>query len=436
MAYGSDRANPYRIRLGIDVPRARGVNTEVDPAALPPDQFRRLENVDFFGNRIINCKGLAKVNSSSAMTGSVMGIADDRAMGIGGGAAAGIDGRLYVTGASDVGVACYDPMLNTSTELFATSPYVGAPNESTAIFFDALEGYVYLSRDSGKVWRFRPGVVKSPAGTVAASQATPEHVLTFPNVMSPLSLFVTSMVRIGSLLYIATCTTSNGYVYSFDGKTLTEVDTFSMSDAVVVLTYLTKYRDRPVVFYCPSDNTSTVLPTVRYRADTGTWTAMTFPGSSGVELTQACEYKDKLFISGHLDDTANEGKIWQVSGTTITQVRSIANCQNSGIEGIATDGAYLYYSYGTSVDNNRYLGRYDNSSFSDTYATIDTSLSAAGSGQLSFQGKYLYAITENGGGTVTLYRAVTPYTSFSLAATLGLTSYNVNTVSLQRVVAV
>jgi hypothetical protein len=429
MAYGSDRANPYRVRLGIDVPRARGVNTEVDPAALPPDQFRRLENVDFRGNRIVNRKGLAKVNSSGAMTGSVMGIADDRGNN-------GSGKRIYYIGIDENGLAIYDPSQTTTYEYVSTFPFSNVATGSLGsknrmLFFDAKDGYVYFAKDdadtlsaassSTKLYRFRPGVVTSPGGSIATAQAMPEPVFQFsPTYATDASIAADSMQRVGSLLYIGASeklsaggSAVDAYVYRYDGTTLTQEDTYSITDSVNLTAVIATYRNRPVVLY--ATNSSLYPPVVRYKDDAGTWQSIAWPGGNGARFSSVCEYKDKLFVSGYTG-TAFQGAIWQISGTTMTAVKTISSMTGlDGIQGLATDGTYLYYTY---YKTNFYMGRYDDSSFSDTYATVATApfSNAEDSGPIVIQGKKLYTILTNNTTGPYLRQADLPTpTSFSTA---------------------
>lgn len=73
MPYGPERANNFRLRVGVDVPEFQGMNTEREPSSVPQAQFQELVNVRHDGGKIVNRKGLAKVNSGGAITGTPTG---------------------------------------------------------------------------------------------------------------------------------------------------------------------------------------------------------------------------------------------------------------------------------------------------------------------------------------------------------------------------
>jgi hypothetical protein len=73
MPYSGERANNIRVRVGVDVNEFQGMNTEREPASLPVTQFVELVNVRHDGGKLVNRKGLTKVNSGGAITGTPTG---------------------------------------------------------------------------------------------------------------------------------------------------------------------------------------------------------------------------------------------------------------------------------------------------------------------------------------------------------------------------
>jgi hypothetical protein len=401
--YLNDRAPASRLRLGLDVAEADGVNNERDPSAIKPSEFVDLKNVDFKGNRLVNRDGLAKFNSGSVMTGSVTGIADDRAMGIGGGQAAGIGTRVYIVRASETvtqSIITYDFALTTPSELLTMGYF---PN---TLFFDS--GYVWCGLETGDAGtppsylaRFRPGVVSSPSGAIGDSQASPEPVALLSATQS---YVIRDFVKLnGDLFFSVMEETSAAAVYKWDGQSLTRENSYAGNDAFVAV-----YRESVVVMY--NENPATT-PVVRSRSAAGTYSAISFPVSPATFTpTAARQYKDKLFISGFLASSPATGYILQLDGTSLTLVKTISNSR-LGVGGLEVYGGYLYYSYTdtTTSPDTVYLGRYDNSSFSDAYATVTTGNTNDG-GLMTIQGNRLYMLCT---GSKLAYAPTSDLTSWS-----------------------
>lgn len=396
MPFGSERAGKLQIRFGLTVGDAEGINTERDAIAIKPEQFTSLINVDHKANRIKNRDGLAKVNSSAAMTGSVLGLADDRVMGTGGGVTNGVGRRWYYIGT--LGLNSYDPSLGTPLELLTDTAYA-VSTAPAFMFFD--DGWVYFanaSLDSGNtyLYRFRPGVIVGPSDTVASVQAPPEK-LTIIDADANTATHLASMCKAGPYYYIgsghmvATDIVSTATVYRWDGKTLTQEDTRSITE-LGDFAILATYRDRPVVMY--GSGVHSTEPVCKYKADSGTWTALTWPTAGvGFYVNATCEFKDKLWWAGHESDTANAGQLYSLDGTTITKEREITTTltQNAGFTGMVAYDGYLYFLYykdATGV----YLGRYDGTTWTNEYKLITATPTT--SGPLWIQGGKMWAGTD------------------------------------------
>lgn len=365
-------------------------------------QFLELTNVEHLGTMLKNRDGLAKVNSSAAMTGSVMGVADDRAMGIGGGTLAGVGTRWYYLHYD--GLSVYDSGLSTPMEYITSTVFntEAGGGVCALIFFD--DGWVYYASngvDGGStyLYRFRPGVVTGPTDTVGSVQAEPEKVAVIDADAST-TTYLTSMCKAGPYYYlgtahnVATDIVSSPAVYKWDGKTVSLENSTALTDGAdhaVVATY----RDRPVVMYNSAAGAAgAIIPTVRYKADDGTWTGLTWPTASTSFLVNAtCEFKDKLWWAGKEEASADDGQIYSLSGTTITKEREITNTldMNTGFTGMVVSGGYLYFLYyKTAVGT--ILGRYDGTTWTNEYKTIvATGVGFLSCGPLWVQGGRMYA---------------------------------------------
>ena len=76
---GTERGvkTPIRLRVGVDVPRFTGVNTQYDPAAIADHELQLFENGRWSGSDLIARSGLEKV-INTPLSGCVDGIYDDR----------------------------------------------------------------------------------------------------------------------------------------------------------------------------------------------------------------------------------------------------------------------------------------------------------------------------------------------------------------------
>lgn len=123
---------------------------------------------------------------------------------------------------------------------------------------------------------------------------------------------------------------------------------------------------------------------IRKRLSAGSWSNLTLPSHpAGMDATplscgQPVVYNSKLWVPGHLVQIAGGNTVpWAVSVTAsdvVTyehQVSSTAGRFFFG--GFFRADIYLYYTWGaTDLTSPNYLGRYDGSTWNDTYYQIDT----------------------------------------------------------------
>ncbi len=332
MMQGKERGlrNPFALRVGIQVPRFRGTNTLGDASSCGDDEYRALENVEHDGSKWNSRDGLAKVNSSAAMTGQVYGLWDEGDGG-GGGSGLGLGGPVRLYGGVNANAAslvyAYDSSLTTVGQQFKVNPgessfgamlalheefmrLLPTPFQAASEGTDAdNEARILLGGTSGKVYMWRPAFI--PQGKTLLDVApTPRLLFQCPGLSG--SDDITSFVFVAGILFIASDSGSDVKVFAFDGQTVSLQDTISSVDTGI----LGQWRGQ---IYCASNAQS-----IRQRDWNGAWTSLTFPGTVTAFIPrQILEYGTSVYFAGQ-DGAGGTGEIMSWDGTTMTAARSIA----------------------------------------------------------------------------------------------------------------
>lgn len=313
--------SPLLVRVGTDIAKLRGTNTQGDPGSIGDDQFQALINVSSDGTRWGSRDGQSKVNSAAAMTGCVYGMwDDDDGLGFGGGPV-----RVYggVPSANKFFYA-YDSELSTPSQRFKQNPLETTQGESpvldiheefAALRLGAVAGdeiaeenlstRLIIGGSAGRAYEWIP--TSPPEGrTLLDTAAYPKHILTIPGLTTGT---VRSLAWWEGVLYLLVTDGSNGAVYAYDGETLALEDTVVGSGpsilGVYVGTILALYGDK--VFRVRG--TDGVWSTVDMSAVSGAW------GSNDIK-----EYGANAYICGSEGALAT---ILRWDGTDLTVAQTL-----------------------------------------------------------------------------------------------------------------
>jgi hypothetical protein len=422
-----------QFRVGQDFAHFGGELLDVDPASIPPGWCERLVNARI-GPRGMDIRERPGLTSrlSAPLTGVLVGLADEKAWS-GGGADSTLGGRntrIYfpssVHNDADVGRAAELGrvlVLDSSLAQFLT---LWRPVTAGArFFFQDTDGWVYTD-EGAKVngaaadaeiyfCRFKPAIVKADdhASGTAAYEASLERLARLAGTEAAGPLFYNqglwSACRVGPYILVGrggACTgaafTDVPKVLRWDGRTFTTE--YSLSDLSVVgtiSTYVMPYQEGAVVVFSESSTPGGATdPTLFFARDSGgTYAALTTSATTDNNSVprQWATYRNKLYIRMRVNGT--NGRIVSYDGgSAITDERDASALGGAGTEyfvaGPVVLGAYLYYVWVDDLGGSRryYLGRYDGTTWSDTYATIITADSepASPAGFLVSQGSRLY----------------------------------------------
>jgi hypothetical protein len=406
----NERASPLRIRLGVDVQGARGVNTEKDPSAIGPDEFTSLINTRLQGGRIVNRKGLATVNSGGTYSGCPTG-------GNGGGdgnAGGEVGERLYIVGSD---IYFYDSAISATIQKVPYSPaytiYCGVEHNDS----------IYLSvYDTGTpqniVKTFYP-VTIGASGSGIAEGSEPVNVML---ITAANSMVVGEMVsHYGNLYGIVSSgevgtTDQKGYVWKYDGTTYSVVDAPEpLGESAFPKVTLVPFNEQLFAFYSGEyDGASAQYAEARLMDTNGSWSQITIPNITDTTyyyVRQGVTYKNTVYIPT-VNTYTTDGDTIEVlaysSGSAMTVARQInvIPAAGSGTRGasLAVFNSYLFYAYRNN-DNHVVIGRTDGSSWTDEHKDLTTqfSISTTDSSEpgvfLAVYKNELYAYVNCGFGT-------------------------------------
>jgi hypothetical protein len=455
------------LRVGHDFPHWQGVQDDPDPSSLPPGALPVGENIRLKarGKYISERPGVTVLNSS-AMTGAVVGIFDERVL-------AGVAGNGFPSGRgvrllasvrglyrSDGSEASYAWVNSTPStngigavdeSLSSTAQGVlsGSSSQQWGPLFMDTDGTVYIGlvELSGTSWipylcSFTPTPIRSRTDPLVSFQAAPAKLCRIPMAALGTGAYpvITSITRSAAYLYIAVTGWSDtqdgetgwsglsayppydtdAKVYRWDGKTISVEKTVTPIDSEprVIKALLHPFGELLVAsFNQERDYNESTAIGWHVRNSAGTWSAITDSTSPAVDAThrhalpqRQCQaiYKDALYIgggAGKATSGAMDARILKYDRTSLTTARRITGILGDpddksilGVVGLQVVGEYLYYLHTQSASGeatqNTYLGRFDGSSWSDTYATVVAS--AAPSARIALgmarQNGKLYAI--------------------------------------------
>ena len=354
--------NPFSVRVGIDIERFRGTNTQGDPGSIRDDQFQALENVSHDGTRWGSRDGQSKVNSAAAVTGCILGQwDDDDGLGFGGGPVRVYGGVPF----EDKFFYAFDSELSTPSQRFKQNPIETTQGESPVLDIheefaalrlgavaddesaeENLSTRLIIGGSAGRVYEWVP--TSPPEGrTLLDTAAYPKHILTIPGLTTGT---VQSLAWWEGVLYILVTDGSDGAVYAYDGETLALEDTVVGSGPSILGVYagtiLALYGDK--VFRVRG--TDGVWFTVDMSAVSGSW------GSNDIK-----EFGANAYILGNEAGTA---KILRWDGTDLTVAQVLGSPEGDCFCGHVFNGELVFvWDEEGEGGKETYIGSYNDSSW-------------------------------------------------------------------------
>lgn len=426
----------YSLRVGLDIPRFRGVNREHDPGAIGADEFQYAENVRHDGMRLKSRPGLAKVNGSAQLTGKVMGIFSPYDAGAGGATGGGGTGP----GGGDpngpggptvarilfVGEVALPPGPDQSTRLLvfdsarspkiSVLPYVSANSDASVPSLEPILRYdehVY-----GVRWGNVGSAVMGLLDRIHLSTFDPRPGQTYAEVFSqPELVWVNTIQNAGGnwplynpgvaegklwfygrdYNYVSHTNASaagqvgHAKIWSWDGQTMDKQDHYAPVSYIdnigsirnaEVPSLFAEYRDQLIVFTERGETGSAATQRAAYRRDRdGRFTVITPSGTNPayqVRYTSAAEYNDVMYTLAQ-DKVAALGNLHVMSyngSGQVTSAHTISGSAGGSTGPVIVFNNRLYYGWRANGATHLTLGMFDGTTWTDAHKT----LSEVGSG--------------------------------------------------------
>ncbi len=382
--------SPYHLRLGIDIPRWRGLNKEKDPGAIGDDEFQEAVNIRILPNGAIRPRGGQSKVNTSAMAGCVEGIFDDEI---------GVEtAKLYggVDGSGTLHVFGYNPYV---------SPTVQAAGDGTlGSVIGARAARAYCEREVGS------------DRVIQSIDAGGDQQTEFTIAMATVQPFrLSSGVESGDSLYLVTANAAGteARLYKWDGASLTLDDSVGPTHAHGGGRSRVVARDGEV-FYVANNTSGSGNSVVRKRSTAGAWSDhVTFPVTS-FAVVNLVDFNGTLYAS---------------SGDTPAPLYALTPGGGIAVESTITDGfllnfvvfdGFLYYLWYDTVAERLVLGRFDGATWTHSYK-LDPMTAPVGGYQESFIASFdsnLYGLSRSPAGLARIYRTDgTDATTWSLVET-------------------
>lgn len=336
---------PIIRRFGLKgFPAWRGLNKQNDRGALNPVQFWELVNVRNSGGSWDVRGGVSAAVNTNAFTGCVEGIVD----------LPGTTAGILINGSAP-SLNSYGPDLLTLYDPNdpSSATYLTALNMSSFI----LQANLPSPRRPMCIYDSKIYFADSSNGISVLSLATsPGQSLTDSRAVTQVALVPYAINYLVSAFNLLWITTSSGYVYTWDGTTLTEVGSgFSATPAVIA-----QYQE--TMYLCGTDYLS------RLNSD-GTWTSISLPAHANPFEPRCiawCQDVNKLYFGGryYTVSVQNDPVLFEYNGTAVTESFTYADVVQTteffdGVTdvvewaGVAT---FIWHQWGIDLTGAVYIG--------------------------------------------------------------------------------
>ncbi len=324
--------SPYRLRLGQQIDRFRGINREADPGAIRDDELQDARNIRLTASgQIVPRGGKAKVNAS-AMSGCVEGLIDDEDPTIAT-IFAGVDG----SGAQHI---FKFPISLREDAVAAGDGTLGSPRGTY------LNQGVYVRTSGGQrqVSALSLGEVKT----------------SLFNLDSATYQIPSSSAELGTNLFVAVGAGGTATLFKWDGTTNTVEDTVGPAPLSAPTDVIVRSGE---VYWIADESGSPGTGVVRRRTSAGAWS--NYVSYSG--LPESLDFLTYYSVDGHLYAVVNSHppvRIYRITSGAVTLVNTITG---AGFNAWAQFNGYLYYLLYDPSLGGFTLGRFNGTTWDNTY---------------------------------------------------------------------
>lgn len=360
----------------------RGMNRQLDPGAIPPNQFYHLQNARLLEGEVVSRGGSSKVNTN-AETGCITGLFDNLEPSATGEMLLGIQAN---PGAPFMANLVLTDIQGTSLSSLSQAGVNGV----YTIAIDDTSTYIYFSRSATggndlNVYRI---AVAGITGNTAS--------IYFSSTSSANSRRAGSIIDFGSKIWLGQGEdAANGLtkVFSYDGVSLVAEDSIAANTGGSASAILGESHNNQLMYGFRwvdrnSSGSGVVIPAMRIRDSGGSWSSVALPavwasGRKQFYTSDIAVYGSKTWLAGWTqgDGTYTTGNIasWSTAATEVVDERLIGTSLSGGtdrdyVTSLAVLGGYLYYCWVAATGASRllaaYIGRYDGATWNNTYVDL------------------------------------------------------------------
>ena len=348
--------SPFRLRLGQNIDRFRGVNREADPAAIRDDQFQDAVNIRLTAaGKVTPRGGQSKVNTT-AMDGCIEALVDDE---IGDGI-----GKLYWANGTN-------KLFTYSNTQFPKVQVKAIETTKDGSIVGAYDTYAVLADDAADA-------------SIRSVLATQDPDAIIEDQFTIASQTVRDAMRLDTNLFLLVSTVlGNAKVYVWDGSSASLSDDSGVVPGSIFGNLAT--LGSSIYYLVPHAATGLIR---KYTA--GVWsTEATFTDENVRHLVG---FNNKLYV---FSVNGGQAAIYEVTGGGLTLRHTYSGVSSTSIKSVCVYGGYLWFVVSKDgLGNGVTLGNFDGTTWTEDLVT--TFLSDAE------QAEYILAVAPDGAAMVCL----------------------------------
>lgn len=378
------QTSPFNFFAGVGgaLRRWSGARPEGNPASVPPNMFRVLENVRYYASDIVERGGQEKLTANT-LGGAIRGIFDTSE---GEGPSSELSDltptrpHLYLI-SNPIRHRTYDSPKNTG---WTTNDFPNASYYACLAFGDRTRPDKLITR---KTYVLGNGAsnLSLDLREIRAGGKGHRMIATLPivNAGDTVDTRGKALGEYRNNLWFAYTTLLSGganaeiKVYKWDGLTATLDHTHTMLQANLVNVFLCEYREDLFLGY---GGAAAAGAAVKRRLIDGTWGTIALPGGiTQFYVTSMKVFKDKLYIAGA--DVTGVGTsvakilVWDGSATTVARTPNPGAHPLEAVMTLEKLDGYLYFVHqsnavGSMTNANVILGRFDGTTWTDSYKDL------------------------------------------------------------------
>jgi hypothetical protein len=401
--------------VGKFPPRMRGINRQLDPGAVPSDQFWNLQNARLQQGEVVSRGGLTKV-FDSAVSGSIYGLFDDGNGNVGSGGSGSFADFYGASATATNEIFTVDTATDTITTFADSALTAGDDRIYSMEYFDGALHYLVVhdaAPPNGRTW------IRKLANGATSSTL----VCTLDNLGETTGGLVSN--EAGTALYATqgppSAGSTNINVFKWDGASVTDLG-FVITPKTVcgtlnytpVESVIGCLGDEPFLSFGGATESSKIGFNEIHRYSGGSWSSLAMPGGiSGFHCYGFTEFNSELYAYGFYTSDCtvgatktSAGVLIKWNGSSLSTAHTIGNAaadQYTIYDCCEFNGQLIYIwgrnAYGGSADLK--VGTYDGATFTDSAKNLTSQFAAlvrlsAGGRTFAASNGSLYLIGANG----------------------------------------